>query len=36
MTLAEMLKSAYYRFRDNSPEFMASYEKYDKIVKEGL
>lgn len=36
MTLAEMLKSAYYRFRDNSPEYMAAYEKYDKIVKEGL
>lgn len=35
-TIAEMLRSAYYRFRDESPEYQAAYEKYDKIVKEGL
>lgn len=32
-TLAEMLRSAYYRFRDESPEAAAAYDKYNKIVK---
>lgn len=33
--VAEYLKNAYYRFRDESPEYMAGYEKYSKITAAG-
>ncbi len=33
--VAEYLKNAYYRFRDESPENMAAYEKYSKITAAG-
>ncbi len=35
-SIAEYLKNACYRFRDESPEYMAKYEKYDKVVKTGV
>lgn len=35
-SIAEYLKNATYRFRDESPEYMAKYEKYDKVVKTGV
>lgn len=35
-SIAEYLKNACYRFRDESPEYMEKYEKYDGIVKNGL
>ena len=31
-SIAEYLKQAYYRFRDEDPKFMAGYEKYTKIL----
>ena len=31
--ISEYLKNACYRFRDESPEMMAKYEKYDRVVK---
>ena len=31
--ISEYLKNACYRFREESPEMMAKYEKYDRIVK---
>lgn len=33
--VSEYLKNAYYRFRDESADFMAGYEKYSKISAEG-
>lgn len=33
--VAEYLKNAYYRFRDESAEFQAGYDKYSKISSEG-
>ena len=33
--VAEYLKNAYYRFREESPENMAAYEKYSKITAAG-
>ena len=33
--VAEYLKNAYYRFREESPEYMAGYEKYSKITAAG-
>ena len=33
--VSEYLKNAYYRFRDESSEFMEGYEKYSKISAEG-
>lgn len=35
VSIAEYLKNAYYRFRSDSAENQAAYDKYDKIVKEG-
>ncbi|MBQ9184368.1 MAG: tetratricopeptide repeat protein [Bacteroidales bacterium] len=32
-SIAEFLKNAYFRFRDESPENQAAYEKYDKIAR---
>ena len=32
-TLAEYLKNAYFRFREESPEYQAGYEKFDKIAR---
>ena len=34
--LADYLKSIYYRFVDEGEEYKAAYDKYNKIVKEGL
>ena len=34
--LADYLKSIYYRFVDEGPEYKEAYDKYNKIVKEGL
>ncbi len=31
-SVAEYLKNAFYRFRDEDPKFMAGYEKYSKLV----
>ncbi|MBR0532078.1 MAG: tetratricopeptide repeat protein, partial [Bacteroidales bacterium] len=33
-SIAEYLKNAYYRFRDEDPKYMAGYEKYAKILSE--
>jgi len=33
--VAEYLKNAYYRFRDENAEYKANYEKYSKIVTDG-
>lgn len=35
VNVAEYLKNAYYRFRDDSPEYQAGYEKYNGIVSKG-
>ena len=32
-SIAEFLKNAYFRFRDESPENQAAYEKYEKVAK---
>ena len=34
--LLDYLKSIYYRFVDEGEEYKAAYDKYNKIVKEGL
>ena len=31
-SIAEYLKNAFYRFRDEDPKFMAGYEKYSKLL----
>ena len=31
-SIAEYLKNAYYRFRDEDAKYMAGYEKYNKIL----
>ena len=35
VNIAEYLKNIYYRFRDQSPEYQAKYEKYDQVVATG-
>lgn len=35
VNIAEYLKNIYYRFRDESPEYQASYEKYNEVVSTG-
>ncbi|MBR1871823.1 MAG: hypothetical protein IJ795_01265 [Bacteroidales bacterium] len=35
VSVAEYLKNACFRFRDESPEYQTKYEKYDAIVKSG-
>lgn len=32
-TLAEYLKNAYFRFREESPEYQAGYERFDKVAR---
>ena len=33
-SIAEYLKNAYYRFRDEDPKYMAGYEKYSKLLSD--
>lgn len=35
VNIAEYLKNIYYRFRSESPEYQANYEKYDRVVSTG-
>ena len=35
VNIAEYLKNAFYRFRDQDPSFQAGYDKYNEIVKSG-
>ena len=36
VNIAEYLKNIYYRFRDENPQYMEAYNKYDTIVKNGV
>ena len=35
VNIAEYLKNIYYRFREEDPKYMESYQKYDAIVTNG-
>ena len=36
VNIAEYLKNIYYRFRDEDPKYKEAYDRYDKIVANGV